>query len=245
MSSANNPGRAAGIWYLLLTLIGALRIIYIPDRLFVPDAEATVDNIVAHEWLFRLGMVSELVAGVVLILLTLALYRLLKGVDQYLARLVVILGVMSAVLNLVNVVSDAAALMVVRNADFFSVFDKPQRDALAMLFLRLHAQQDTAAEILWGVWLVPLALLVYRSEFLPRLLGVWLFLAGIAYVLMSLTGLLLPSYQRTVLLVSQPALLGELALIFWLLIKGARAPEPPIGASFRYDLITMPKYPGW
>ena len=245
MSSANNPGRAAGIWYLLLTLIGALRIIYIPDRLFVPDAEATVDNIVAHEWLFRLGMVSELVAGVVLILLTLALYRLFKGVDQYLARLIVILGVMSAVLNLVNVVSDAAALMVARNADFFSVFDKPQRDALAMLFLRLHVQQDTAAEILWGVWLVPLALLVYRSEFLPRLLGVWLFLAGIAYVLMSLTGLLLPSYQRTVLLISQPALLGELAPIFWLLIKGARAPEPSIGASFRYDLITMPKYPGW
>jgi hypothetical protein len=245
MSSANNPGRAAGIWYLLLTLIGALRIIYIPDRLFVPDAEATVDNIVAHEWLFRLGMVSELVAGVVLILLTLALYRLLKGVDQYLARLIVILGVMSAVLNLVNVVSDAAALMVARNADFFSVFGKPQRDALAMLFLRLHAQQDTAAEILWGVWLLPLAVLVYRSEFLPRLLGVWLFLAGIAYVLMSLTGLLLPSYQRTVLLISQPALLGELALIFWLLIKGARAPEAPIGASFRYDLITMPKYPGW
>jgi hypothetical protein len=245
MPSANNPGRAAGFWYLLLTLIGTLRIIYIPDKLVVPDAAATIDNIVTHEWLFRVGMVSELVAGVVLILLTLAFYRLLKGVDQYLARLIVILGVMSAVLNLVNVVSDAGALMVARNTEFFSVFDKPQRDALAMLFLRLHGQQDTVAEILWGLWLCAVAILVYRSEFLPRFLGAWLLLAGVACVLMSLTGLLLPGYQRTVLLVSQPALLGELALMLWLVIKGARAPEPAIGESIRYDLITMPKYPGW
>jgi hypothetical protein len=245
MILANNPGRAAGFWYAILALIGALRLFYIPDKLFDPDPAATVDNIAAHEWLFRIGMVSELVAGLVLILLVLALYRLLKNVDRYFARLLVILGVVAAALNLVNVMSDAGALLVARNAELFAVFGKSQRDALAMLFLRLHGQQDTAAQILWGVWLLPLAILVYRSRFLPRFLGIWLLLAGVAYVLMSLAGMLLPEYQHGVFLAAAPALLGELALMLWLLVRGASVPGNSISESFRYDLITMPKYPGW
>lgn len=226
MTSTRNPGRVAGFWYLLLILIGPLRLIYIPRKLFVEgNAAATVNNIAAHELLFRYGIVSELVGGVVLVLLGMAFYRLFKGVDQNLAALVLIFGgVMPGLLFLVAVVSDAAALMVVRGGDFLSVFDKPQRDALAMLFLNLRDQQDTAAEILWGVWLFPLALLVYRSRFLPRFLGVWLALGGIAYVLLSLTGELVPQYQGKVFAYAQPVFLGELALMLWLVIKGARPP---------------------
>ena len=226
MSSTRNPGRVAGFWYLLLVLIGPLRLIYIPTKLFVHgNASATVDNIAAHEWLFRFGIVSELVDGVILILLVLAFYRLFKGVDQNLAVQVVIFGgVMPALLGFVGVVSDAAALMIVRGGDFLSAFDEPQRDTLAVLFLKLHEQQDTAAEMLWGVWLLPLALLVYRSRFLPRFLGVWLAFGGLAYVLLSLTGELLPQYQNTVFTYSQPAFFGELAIMLWLVIKGARPP---------------------
>ena len=226
MSATRNPGRVAGFWYLLLILIGPLRLIYIPRKLFVEgNATATVNNIAAHEWLFRYGIVSELAGAVVLILLGLAFYRLFKGVDQNLAVLVVIFGgVMPALLLLVDVVSDAAALMVVRGGDFLSAFDKPQRDALAILFLNLRDQQDTAAEILWGVWLFPLALLVYRSRFLPRFLGVWLALGGVAYVLLSVTGELVPQYQGKVFAYAQPVFLGELALMLWLVIKGARPP---------------------
>src|SRR4030088_3576211 len=157
MSLTHNPGRVAGIWYLLLCVLGPLRLIYIPSKLFVHgNATATANNIAAHQWLFRFGIVADLAGAVVLIFLVLALYRLFKGVDQYLAVLVVIFGgVMPALINFVGVVSDAGALMVVRGADFLSVFDKPQRDALAMLFLKLRDHQNTAAEILWGVWLLP------------------------------------------------------------------------------------------
>jgi hypothetical protein len=109
---------------------------------------------------------------------------LFKAVDQNLAVLLVIFGgVMPAVIYLVNAVSDAGALMVVRGAGYLSVFDKPQRDAIAMLLLDLHDHQNTAAEILWGVWLLPLAVLVYRSRFLPRFLGVWLAINDFAYVM--------------------------------------------------------------
>ena len=226
MSSTRNPGRVAGFWYLLLGVIAPLRLMYIPSKLFVSgNAAATVSNIAAHEWLFRFGIVGDLVCGVVLIFLVLTFYRLFKGVDQHLAVLVVILGgVMPATIDFLNVVNDAGALLVVRGADFLSVFEKPQRDGLAMLFLRLHDREVVAAEILWGLWLLPLAMLVYRSRFLPRFLGVWLIINGFTYVILSFTGLLLPQYYQKVFTISQPALFGELALMLWLVIKGAKPP---------------------
>ncbi len=232
MNSTRNPGRVAGLWYLLLCVLGPLRLMYIPGKLFVHgNATATVSNIAAHEWLFRFGIVSDLLCGVILIFLTLAFFRLFREVDQYLAVLVIILGgVMPALIDFVGVVSDAVALMVVRGADFLSAFDKPQRDALAMLFLRLRDHQNTAAEILWGLWLFPLAILVYRSRFLPRFLGVWLVINGLAYVIMSFAGELLPQYQGKVFIISQPALFGELALMLWLVIKGAKPPAPAVAA---------------
>jgi len=227
MLSTRNPGRVAGLWYLLLVLIGPLRLIYIPNKLFVHgDAATTASNIAAHEWLFRFGMAADLVGAVILIVMTLAFYRLFKGVDQHLAVLVVILGgVMPALLYLVNVASDAATLTLVRGGDFLSAFDKPQRDALAMLFLRLRDHQTTAAEILWGAWLFPLGMLVYRSRFLPRFLGVWLVINGVTYVALSLTGVLVPQYQDKVFTFGQPAFFAEIAFMLWLVVKGAKLPE--------------------
>jgi hypothetical protein len=221
--STRNPGRVAGVWYLLLTALGPLRLMYIPNELFVHgNATATANNIAAHEWLFRFGIVADLACAVILIFLVLAFYRLFSGVDRELAVLVVIFGgVMPALITFVGVVSDAGALMFVRGADFLSVFDKPQRDALAMVFLRLRDQQNTAAEILWGLWLFPLAVLVYRSHFLPRFLAVWLAINGFAYIIVSLTGELLPQYQGKVFTISMPALFGELAIMLWLVIRGA------------------------
>lgn len=221
MNVSDNPGRVAGMLYLLL-LVAPLRMIYIPKTLFVHgDAATTASNIVAHETLFRLGIVSELFSAVVLIFLVLAFYRLFAGVNRTHAVLLAVLGgVMPAGINFVNVVNDAAVLILVRGADFLAVFDKPQRDALAMLFLRLHGQQTIAAEILWGLWLLPMALLVYRSGFLPKFIGVWLAINGIGYLATSLAGLLWPQYESLVANVTFPALFGELVLMVWLVIKG-------------------------
>src|SRR5206468_12843051 len=241
MSWTRNPGRVAGLWYLLLVLGGPLRLIYIPNKLFVHDnAAATAGNIAAHEWLFRFGMLSDLLGAVVLIFLVLAFYRLFKGVDQQLAVLLVIVGgVMPALINFVNVVSDAGALMVARSgsgggggAALLSVFDKPQRDALVLVFLRLHHAQIVAAEILWGLWLFPMGALAYKSRFVPRFIGVWLIINGVAYVVLSFTGLFFPEYQDKVFTFSQPALFGELAIMLWLVIKGANPPvvEPSTAA---------------
>jgi hypothetical protein len=228
MSSTRNPGRVAGLWYALLVFLGPVRLLYIPSKLFVHgNATATASNIAAHQWLFRFGIVSDLACAVILIFLTLAFYQLFKDVDQKLAVMVIIFGgVMPALLYFVGVVSDAGALTIVHGAGFLSVFSKPQQDAMVLLFLRLHDHQDTAAEILWGVWLFPLAMLVYKSRFLPRFLGVWLTINGIAYVMLSLTDILLPQYSSKASIIAQPALFGEIALVLWLLIKGAKPPVP-------------------
>src|SRR5437870_1645102 len=230
MSWARNPGRVVGFWYLLLVLGGPLRLIYIPNKLFVHDnAAATASNIAAHEWLFRFGMLSDLLGAVVLIFVVVAVERLCNGVVRQLAVLLVIVGgVMADLINFVNVVSDAGALMVARSgsgggggADFLSVFDKPQRDALVLLFLRLHHAQIVAAEILWGLWLFPMGALAYKSGFIPRFIGVWLIINGVAYIALSLTGLFFPDYQDKVFAYSQPALFAELAIMLWLVFKGA------------------------
>jgi hypothetical protein len=152
------------------------------------------------------------------------LYDLLKGVNQRQAALMVLLIVVSVPIAFLNELNAIAALALVRGADFLSILEKPQREALAMLFLKLHGQGIVVAEIFWGLWLFPLAMLAYRSRFLPRFLGVWLALAGFAWVILSLTSVLLPQYQNTVNTYSQPAFIGEIAFMLWLVIKGAKPP---------------------
>ena len=226
MRGIRNPGRMVGLWYLLLVFAGPLRLIYIPNKLFVEgNASATASNIAAHESLFRLGMLSEVLGAVVLIFLTLAFYRLFQDVDEYLAVLLVITGgIMPAIFTLLHVAIDGTALAVARGDAGFAAFGQSQRDAFVLLFLRFNHYEVVAAEILWGVWLFPMGALTYKSGFLPRFIGVWLIINGAAYVVLCLTGILFPAYQDKVFLYAQPALFAELAIMLWLLIKGANPP---------------------
>ena len=225
MNSTKNPGRFAGLLYLLVSIPGAFALIYVPSKLILHgNATATANNIAASETLFRLGIAAELIGQAGFIFVALALYDVLKGVNQRHASLMVTLIVVSIPIAFLNELNAIAALILVRGADFLSIFEKPQRDALAMLFLNLHDHGFDVAEIFWGLWLFPLGLLVYRSRFLPRLLGVWLAIGGFAYVILSLTGILLPQYQDRIFIISQPAFFGELAFMLWLVIKGARPP---------------------
>jgi hypothetical protein len=232
MSSTKNPGRFAGLLYLLTSIVGFFAMGYVPGKLIVhANAAATANNISASETLFRLGIAGELIGQAGFIFVALALYELLRGVNRRHASLMVMLIVVSIPIAFLNELNAIAALVLVRGADFLSMFEKPQRDALAMLFLNLHHHGFVVAEIFWGLWLFPLGLLVYRSRFLPRFLGVWLALAGFAWVILSLAGILLPLYQDKVNTYSQPAFVGEIAFMLWLAIKGAKPPALDVTAS--------------
>lgn len=222
MTSLSKNARVAGLLYILSSLFGMVRLIYVPNVLFVHgNAAATASNIVGHELLFRFGIVSYLLCNTLWIFVMLALYRLLNGVDQALAVLMVILSLMVTPISFVNIANDIAALLFARGADFLSVFDKAQREALVMLFLNLHHQLDLAWELL-GVSFIPFGLLVYRSRFLPRILGVWLMIASFAYMALSFTGLLFPGYEDKVVRFAQPVLFAEVAIMLWLAIMGVK-----------------------
>jgi hypothetical protein len=224
MTSLSKKARVAGLLYIVASLVMFLRLIYIPNALFVTgNAAATASNIAAHESLFRWGIVSGLLSSALWIFVPLALYRLLKDVDQPLAVVMVILGsLMQVPLFFVNAVTDVGALLFARGEDFLSVFDKPQHDAFARLFLILHHHLDLANAIFWGLWLIPFGLLVYRSRFLPRFLGVWLVIGCLGYLGFSLAGFLLPEYEDKAFTYGTPFRLGEVAIMLWLVIMGAK-----------------------
>jgi hypothetical protein len=198
-------------------------LIYVPSKLIVRgDAAATANKILAHEMLFRAGIVADLISSVIFILVVLALYRLLSGVNKTHASLMVTLALVSAAVGFMNVLNNIAALTLFRGADFLAVLEKPQRDALAMLFLRLHGQGSVMNEIFWGLWLFPFGVLVIKSGFLPRILGVWLVVNCFAYLAIFFTGLLFPQYNNIVYNIAFPVLFGEMAIALWLLIMGAK-----------------------
>src|SRR5271166_2168074 len=171
MNSTKNSGRFAGLLYVLVSIPGAFALMYVPSKLIVPgNATVTAGNILAHQTLFRFGIAAQLISQILFMWLALALYDLLKGVNQRQASLMLGLIMVSTPMALLNELNVIAALILVRGADFLSIFEKPQRDALAMLFLNLHSRGSGIAGIFWGLWLFPLGLLVYRSGFFPRIL---------------------------------------------------------------------------
>lgn len=224
MPSLDRHARIAGLLYLLVILAAPVRLVYVPARLFVSgDTGATIANIAAHETLFRFGIFCDLASGVLMLFLTLAFYRLFEDVDRKLATLMVILGgVLPAALYFFNVLNDVAVLLIARGPDFLTVFDKPQRDALALLFLKLHGQEIGAAMVFWGLWLLPLAWLVLRSGFLPKVFGWGLILNGLAYLAQSVTWSVLPRFDDVVTRVAAPLQFVEIIFMLWLLAFGAR-----------------------
>lgn len=229
MAATKKTARVAGLLYLLMVFTGLFTLMYVPGKLIVKgNAAETANNILAHQTLYRIDLAVALFSVLLFTLIVLALYQLLRDVSRPLATLMVILVLIQIPQGFVSLLLQFGALELARGADFLAAIDKPQRDIWAMLCLHLDGKGAVFAEMFWGLWLFPLGALVYRSRFLPRILGIWVIINGIAYVAMSLTGILVPQYADTVYKFAFPALLGEVALTLWLLIMGIK-PVPPVG----------------
>ena len=222
--------RFAGALYFAVLLIAPFGLIYVPSKLLDrTNAAATAEHIRNSEFLLRLGMVSEVIHEILWVFVVLALYDLLKHIHKNQARQMLILGALVSVpVVLVTVVFEVAALFLAGDLPFLSTFTRPQLDSLTLLFYRLHGQGLNIASIFWGLWLFPFGALVIKSRFLPQWLGWLLMLAGFGYVASALTVLLSPEYQAMVDRVTGILEFGELPIILWLLIVGARPPKPSI-----------------
>ncbi len=223
MDTTRKQARVAGLLYFLAGIPAPFALLFVPRSLIVSgDAAATANRIRTSESLLRAGMATELLSTILFLFVVLALYRLFKGVNETQASWMVALFLVSIPVSLLNLVNDIAALILASGPDFLSVFERRQLDALAYLFLRLHGQGVVVAQIFWGLWLFPFGILVIRSGFIPRILGVLLFLAGSGYVAASTASLLLPRFARVTSQISMILGFGELAIILWLLVWGAK-----------------------
>ncbi len=195
------------------------------------NATATANKILASETVFRLGMVSELVSAVAFILLALALYHLLGGVSKQQARLMVAFMFISVPITFLNVANELGALELMHGSAYLSVFNQSQLDALAMVALDQHSLGLVLNAIFWGLWLLPFGFLIYRSGFIPRILGILVASNGVTWLLGSLAILLaLPFASLAPVIVALP--LAEPIIIVWLLLKGVMTRQPglPQGA---------------
>jgi len=226
MHPTDKAARVAGAVYSSMVVTAPFSLIYVPNKLIVRgDATATAANILAHETLFRLSIFADLIGHVIFICLAIALYRLLSNVNRNWALLLVGFVLVSAAVGFLNTLNNIAALILFRGGDFLTVFDTAQLNALGMLFVRLHFQGIFIDELFWGVWLFPFGLLVYRSGFLPRFIGVWLMINCFGYVALSVIALFFQPYYNAAFKMLQPVLFGELVMMLWLLIKGAKMPR--------------------
>jgi hypothetical protein len=141
----------------------------------------------------------------------------------------VALVLLSSALGLVTVLFNAAALLVLSHGGPFAAFDTHMREAIGMLLVQMHGQAHGINQMFWGLWLLPFGWLVVRSRFLPRWLGYWLMLDGVAWMFVSVTWFLSPGYSDALFRYLQPVFMAEIAAMLWLLIVGAR--ERPLAAT--------------
>jgi hypothetical protein len=212
--------------YLISAAAAGVPLIYVPGKLIIADnATATADKVLTFEVPFRICMVSELTGAILLLFVVRILYQLLNEIDKGQASLMVTFVLISVPITFLNVLNDVAVLALLHGGTFLSVFNGAQRNALALMFLGLHAAGANLANIFWGLWLFPFGSLVLRSRLFPRVLGALLILNGCALIAVSLTQLLLPAYSDLVARLAIVPELGELWMMVWLIVKGVRVPQ--------------------
>ena len=221
--SQRKTARLAGLLYLFLIITGAYGTIYVSSQINVKDDAATVaKNILSNEFLFRTGFISDLLSNIIFVLLVLVLYRLFKQVNEHQAKLMVVLVVVQIPAVFIMEALNITSLMIFKG-EILQSFELNQQHDLAMLLLNINEYGMMTLEMFWGLWLFPFGLLVYKSGFIPRIFGILLIIAGVAYMSSSFVSLLFPGYSA---FISQPTLLlvaiGEISITLWLLIKGVK-----------------------
>jgi hypothetical protein len=219
--------RIPGILYVLMGIPAAFGIMYVPSKIIVQgDPAASATNILAHEFLFRTGIVSQFISNTLFILLVLVLYRIFRQVSSFHAKLMVAFVLVQVPIGFLIETFDIGSLLILKG-ELMNQLDPLQRQDMAMLFLTLHKYGMITVELFSGLWLIPFGQLVYKSGFIPRILGVLLIIGGIAYIIESLSFWLFPVYQPfvsriTIILYS----IGETPIILWFLVRGLKLPDP-------------------
>lgn len=229
MNGNKKAARMAGLLYLIYILTTVAADVLGRSKLIIfGDAAGTARNIMASEWQFRLGITGDLVSAVFFLLAAWALYVLLKSVNERFALLFVLLNLGGVAVYSINLLNQFAVLLLLSGADYLKVFQADQLQALAMFFLNLHKNGYWIAQIFFAAWLFPLGYLVFKSGFLPRILGIVMMIHFVGWLMTFLQFFLFPGFGVITYVTYPLGLISELGLTLWLLIMGAKDQKPAL-----------------
>lgn len=221
MKGINRIARLTGLLYLIQVPLSILGVLYVPMALIVPqDALATVNNIVSSEMVFRLSIIAALTVQLSHMIIVLLLDKILSPVNKTLSMLMVVLMLTSVPITMLNELLNFGILILTDAPPFLSSFSAGQLNSLVMLFHSLHEDGIFIAQIFWGLWLIPMGILILRSDFLPKVLGYITLLVALSYGVDFFTGMLAPQFG-----IAFTETIGFLEILFplWLLVRGVNA----------------------
>lgn len=228
MTTQKRTARIAGLLYLVIFFANMFAYFYVTERLIVPgNAAATAGNILEAESLYRMGIVSYLIVFLSDIGIAILLYRLLKPVSQSIAAAMMVTRLIQTAVTGVNLLNLVFPLLLLGGGNALTAFAPDQLQASALLFLEAHHYGTLISEAFFSASMLLLGYLVFKSELFPGILGILLAIAGLGYVLDSFAIFLLPQYEALFAQIMQPpVIIGEMAFMLYLLVKGVRTPRP-------------------
>ncbi|MEM9647429.1 MAG: DUF4386 domain-containing protein [Bacteroidota bacterium] len=227
MGANKKTARMAGLLYFLIALTGIFSLMYVPSQLIVWDNPAeTVANIRSSEFLFRLEILCELLCYLIFVFLPLVLFQLFKNVHKNMAVLMVALVIVSVPLSMGSVVHKFDVLSLLGKAEYLEVYSAAQIQAQVILAFNSYFKGILVSQIFWGLWLFPFGYLVFKSGFLPKILGLFLMVGSVGYFIDFIGRVLYPDYNALWIsdYITIPASIGELGTCLWLLIMGIKTP---------------------
>ena len=225
MDSNKKTARIAGLLYLIVVLTGIFNLMYVPSKLIVWDnASVTFNNILESETLFRLGIMAGIICYTAFLILPIVLYKLLNQVNKTYAIGMVTLAVISVPLSLVNLLNKVNVLTLIDKAQYLQVIEADELQAQVLLYLDFYNNGIEIASVFWGLWLLPFGYLVFKSGFLPKILGICLMAGCFGYLTNFIGGFLFQNYAGLGIarFVSLPGSIGEIGICLWLLIIGIK-----------------------
>jgi len=220
--SKKENARLAGLIYLVVVLTGIFSLGYVPSQLIVwDDAATTYNNILASEFLFRLGIVSGILCYLSFLVLHFILYELFKPVNRIYAVLMVVLAVVSVPISLFNMINKVDILTLISGAQYLNTFEAEQLHTHVMLLLKSYNNGILVVQVFWGLWLFPFGYLVFKSGYLPRIFGILLMLGCFSYLVRFSGSMFFPNFDMPSF-VGLPASLAEIGTCLWLLIMGVK-----------------------
>lgn len=220
MNSNKKTARIAGLLFLMMVLFGLFAEIFFRQKLFVlNDIAATANNISSNVFLYRMGIVSDILMSLSYLLTALLLYKLLSSVNKKLAAVMVVFAIAGSVLLMINVLNEMAPMYILSGNNFLNAFDPGQQKSLAMLFYNLYLHGYMIGQIFFALWVLPLGVLIYKSGFIPKIFGI-LFVIETIFGLTAVTVHFLVPNETIETIVLLPAMIAEFSFMFWLLIRG-------------------------